>query len=297
MLASFDVAIRPHGCMAVMFDAMASHCEILMESDNRHHVVVWAQRAVAEIKRIEAKFSRYRTDSVISRINQQAGTAMEVDEETARLLNFAAQAHAMSDGLFDVTSGVLRKVWLFDGSDRIPSLSAVQCVSQQVGFHKVKWNPPVLLLEAGMEIDFGGIGKEYAADVALACLQEDCDVPVLVNLGGDICCNRAPAHSGWQVGIEQPDHHQTPVMILDLVKGALATSGDTHRFLLHQGRRYSHILNPKTGWPVEGGPRSVTVAAPHCVEAGMLASFALLQGATAEEFLRQQGVQYWCLWQ
>ncbi|NNM53081.1 MAG: FAD:protein FMN transferase [Pseudomonadales bacterium] len=296
MPLSFEVEARPHGFTAVTFDAMASPCEILLESIDHSHVVLSVQRAVAEVKRIEAKFSRYRSDSVISRINQQAGTITEVDEETAKLINFAAQAYVMSEGMFDITSGVLRRVWRFDGTDRIPSQAAVKRVSQHVGFNKVRWKPPRLLLAPEMEIDLGGMGKEYAADIALACLQEDCDVPVLVNLGGDLCCNRAPTRGGWQIGVEQPDSLQIPVMVLDLVSGALATSGDTHRFLLKNGRRYSHLLNPKTGWPVEGGPRSVTVAAPHCVEAGMLASFALLQGANAEEFLRQQDVQFWCLW-
>ena len=147
-----------------------------------------------------------------------------------------------------------------------------------------------------MELDFGGIGKEYAADKALAMVQAMHDIPALLNLGGDLCCNRQPAGAPWQVGVERPEVIGSPAMILELATGALCTSGDTRRFLQRDGLRYGHILDPRSGWPVPGAPRSVTVAAPRCLEAGMLATFALLHGAGAEDFLREQGVQYWCLW-
>jgi thiamine biosynthesis lipoprotein len=84
-------------------------------------------------------------------------------------------------------------------------------------------------------------------------------------------------------------------LVLELSSGALATSGDTQRFLFSHGIRYSHILNPHTGWPVPNAPRSVTVAAATCMEAGMLATFSLLQGANAREFLAAQGTKFWCL--
>ena len=99
----------------------------------------------------------------------------------------------------------------------------------------------------------------------------------------------------WQVGIEKPDSEGQASGILAISSGALATSGDSKRFLLKEGVRYSHILNPSTGWPITDAPRSVTVAAPTCIEAGMMATFASLQGEYAEQFLEAMDTPYWCL--
>jgi thiamine biosynthesis lipoprotein len=118
---------------------------------------------------------------------------------------------------------------------------------------------------------------------------------VLVNFGGDLASNRAPTEAPWQVGVERPDTDREARLLLEFSRGGLATSGDTHRFLERNGTRYSHILDVRTGWPVPLVPRSVTVAAGSCVEAGMLATFAMLQGRGAEEFLEAQGVRYWSL--
>ncbi len=146
-----------------------------------------------------------------------------------------------------------------------------------------------------MEIDFGGIGKEYAVDRAYEMLSRHRSTAFLINFGGDLRANHRPARGAWQIGIERPDIDGQTDRVLDLERGALATSGDSHRFLLKDGVRYGHILNPRTGWPIADAPRSVTVAASSCTEAGLLATLALLQGAQAQEFLQQQGVGYWIL--
>jgi thiamine biosynthesis lipoprotein len=146
-----------------------------------------------------------------------------------------------------------------------------------------------------MELDFGGIGKEYAVDRAFERLAALCSAPFLINFGGDLRTNRAPSHAPWRVGIERPDTDRESTLILDLKRGALATSGDSRRYLLKNGIRYGHILDPHTGWPVQGAPRSVTVAASSCTEAGQLATLALLHGPRAREFLDQQQVRYWIL--
>ena len=167
----------------------------------------WRSRAIAadEALRIEGKFSRYRGDSVIARIHERRGAPIDVDEETAALIDFASQCHDLSDGLFDITSGVLRGAWRFDGSDRIPDPAAVDRLLPLVGFDKLEWLSPRLTLPAGMELDFGGIGKEYAVDRAFELLAARHAGPFLVNFGGDLRANRPPAHGSWQVGIERPD--------------------------------------------------------------------------------------------
>jgi thiamine biosynthesis lipoprotein len=147
-----------------------------------------------------------------------------------------------------------------------------------------------------MQIDLGGIGKEYAADKAADLLRQQTTDSCLVNFGGDLVTTghkRLP--NGWQVGIEAPDHFETAQRLIRLSSGALATSGDSRRCLVRDGIRYSHILDPTTGWPIEGAPRSITVAANTCTEAGMLATLAMLSGAQAEEFLESQNVQFWVL--
>jgi thiamine biosynthesis lipoprotein len=146
-----------------------------------------------------------------------------------------------------------------------------------------------------MELDFGGIGKEYAVDRAYELLAARDWTPFLINFGGDLRANCPPSHGPWQVGIERPDTDREPRMLLDLEYGALATSGDSRRYILRDGIRYGHILHPGTGWPVPGAPRSVTVAASSCTEAGLLSTIAMLHGAEAQAYLLEQGVRYWLL--
>ena len=168
-------------------------------------------------------------------------------------------------------------------------------VLRYVGWHRVDWDGRTLRLAPGMEIDFGGIGKEYAVDRA-AAIARDLAPRCMINFGGDlVAVGSAIDNTSWTVGIEDPVHTNEPVMQIKLTRGALATSGDARRYLLKDGKRYGHILDPRTGWPVENAPRSVTVTAPTCTHAGMLATFAMLEGAEAEAFLDDEDVRYWCL--
>ena len=280
--------------LAARFTAMAGPCEVLMCSAERDAALAMGTVAAEEAWRIEKKYSRYRDDSVIAWIHAHRNTSVEVDEETASLMNFANQCYVLSQGLFDITSGVLRRAWKFDGSDRIPEQAAIDRLLLLVGFDKLQWQSPRLLLPDGMELDFGGFGKEYAVDRAYALLAARHGTgPFLINFGGDLRANRPPAHGPWQVGVERPDADREATMLLDLKHGALATSGDSRRYLLKDGIRYGHILHPGTGWPVPGSPRSVTVAASSCTEAGLLSTVALLHGIGARAFLEDQGVRYW----
>jgi thiamine biosynthesis lipoprotein len=231
---------------------------------------------------------------VLAWIHRNRGTQIEVDEETTSLLNFASQCFELTEGLFDITSGILRRAWKFDGSSRIPEPAAVARLLPSIGFDKLKWQAPHLLLPAGMELDFGGFGKEYAVDRAYDMLAACRSAPFLINFGGDLRANRSPSHGPWQVCIERAGTGQEAAMVLELERGALATSGDSRRFLLKDGIRYSHILDPHTGWPANS-PRSVTVAASSCSEAGLISTLALLHGSGAQAFLEEHAVRYWLL--
>ena len=162
-----------------------------MDTDDRVEASHAFGIAADEARRIEAAFSRYRDDSIVQRINHSAGAPVEVDEETAALLEYASTCHATSGGRFDITSGVLRRVWRFDGGDRVPDPAAVAALLPHVGWHRVTWEPPRITLPAGMEIDLGGIGKEYAVDRAAALVARAIPSAFVVNFGGDLYANRA----------------------------------------------------------------------------------------------------------
>ena len=276
------------------FDAMASKCEVHVDTADREDAARVLASVADEALRIEEKFSRYRSDNVVHAINTAAGRPVTVDDETARLIDYAVQLFELSGGKFDITSGVLRRIWRFDGSDRVPSRNRIENVRRLVGWRRVRWQRPVIALESGMEIDFGGIGKEYAVDRAAALvgsLTQSC----LLNFGGDLRALGPHANGRpWEVGIEAVDRLSSASQVIDVYRGGVATSGDSRRYLLKDGRRYGHILDPTTGEPVTEAPRSVTVVADTCTQAGMLATLAMLQGKAAKRFLDAQGVRYWC---
>ena len=280
-------------CWRGRFSAMASPCEVLMEVDDKHLAEQILNAVSDEAMRIEQKFSRYRDDNVVFEINNAAGKTIAVDDEVARLIDFSVELYRLSEGLFDITSGVLRKVWKFDGSDNVPDSSAVEQVLTNVGWHKVKWHHHQLTMPAGMEIDLGGVGKEYAVDRCVLIARVLTSESVLINFGGDLATTCERRHQGyWSVG-RLVTGKENAVALFQMRRGAIATSGDAHRFLLKDGVRYSHVLNPKTGWSVPGAPHTVSVAAPTCVEAGMLSTLAMLQGDNAEAFLKMQEVEFW----
>lgn len=277
------------------FRAMGTLCRLRVCAPSAQVATQAAERAVAEVRRLEVKYSRYRADSIVSRINTAAGNGVPVvvDQETAALLNFAAQLHLHSDGLFDITSGVLRRVWDF-GSGRLPSDDAVRALLPLVGWQQVRWDGEVISLpQAGMELDFGGFAKEYAADSAAAALMAAGIAGGTINLGGDLrIIGPHPDGQPWRLGVANPRRPADDVIAsLALSEGALTTSGDYERFMDVDGRRYCHILNPHSGWPVSHW-QSVSVAGPSCLAAGALSTIAMLKGDQAHQFLREQGVDF-----
>lgn len=274
---------------------MASRCEVRLHAPDAAAAGAWAEAAIAEVRRIEAKYSRYRDDSVTTAINRAAGgDAITVDEESAHLIEFGAALHAQSDGRFDLTSGILRRAWDFK-SGRLPDPRDLDALLPLIGWPQVSWDGhSIRLPHARMEIDFGGIGKEYAADRAGALLMEHGACHGFVNLGGDVrVIGPAPDGAPWRIAVQHPRRQAGEVLAhLDVASGALATSGDYERYLIVDGRRYCHILDPRTGWPVAAW-QSVSVVAPLAVAAGACATIAMLNDVDeALAFLRSQGVRY-----
>jgi thiamine biosynthesis lipoprotein len=281
------------------FQAMASPCEVLVDGLDQDQARSVAQAVAAEVWRIEDRYSRYRTDSIVSQINAAGGTAVVVDEECARLLDHAATCHHLSNGRFDITAGVLNRLWDFRRQQPPPSAAAIIELLPLVGWQRVTWTGSTITMPAGMAIDFGGIGKEFAVDRGLAVAAAVTDHPVLVNLGGDLASSGARADDQPWLVASHDRRMLSPAGAArswPLRAGAVATSGSTQRYYLHEGLRYGHILDPRSGWPVLDPPLSVSVVAATCSEAGFLATLAMLHGAEAANVLRDNGVAHHCVW-
>ncbi|MBU1390821.1 MAG: FAD:protein FMN transferase [Gammaproteobacteria bacterium] len=274
------------------FRAMASPCEILIACDQLDIADDMLDMAVTEALRIEHKYSRFIAQNCLWQLNHANGHKQLIDEETWQLLAFAKQCFQLSDGLFDISAGPLMELWRFDPKAQLPEHARILAAKALVGFDRIEFDSRHIEMPTGMKLDFGGVAKEYAVDrVAYELAECYPDIPVLVNFGGDIACP-VPKEYPWQVGIEDPQHLDHAANVLAISQGALATSGDTRRFFEVDGKRYGHIVDPRTGYPVVQAPRSVTVLGPNCVTAGMLATMAMLQGQDAEDFLQQQDVKF-----
>lgn len=280
----------------VAFKAMGSPCELHLHGPDAAETRRVAESVIADVQRLERRYSRYRDDSLTSAINRVAAVAgrCEVDAETAALLDYADTCYRESDGSFDITSGVLRRAWTFENACA-PEPEAIAALLDRVGWDRVVWKRPVLSFgRPGMEIDFGGIGKEYAADRAAALCLDAGIRNGLINLGGDVrVIGPLPDGDPWRIGIRDPERPETLLGGVLMTGGALATSGDYARFLRIEGRRYGHILDPRTGWPVLGLV-SVSVIAASCLVAGSLSTIAMLKGRAGIEWLRSLDVPH--LW-
>lgn len=263
------------------FSAMGGPCRLRLETDDDSDVEAAIRVAEAEVRRLEQKYSRYLDDSLTTRINRAAGGGepVPIDSETAGLLNYANTAWQASDGLFDLTSGVLRKAWDFKAGRR-PEQNEIDDLLPLVGWEQVQWGrDSVYLPRQGMELDFGGCVKEYAADSAAMQLRRHGVRAALVDLAGDMATVGAPqGERGWPVGIRHPVEKNSAVAQVLLPEGGLASSGDYERCLEIEGVRYGHILHPRTGWPIHGLV-AVSVLAGQCLVAGSSATIAMLKPA------------------
>lgn len=273
---------------------MGSPCELRFYAHSTGLADVAHAAAVAMIEQLEARYSRYRPDSLTSRINAAAGTGewVPVDAETAGLIDYAQQVWQQSEGLFDITSGILRQAWDFR-VPRLPAQRDIDALLPLIGWEKVEWRATRIRLPiAGMELDFGGFVKEYAADAAARALREQGIEHGFVELGGDIAViGPHPDGSPWRIGVRHPRQPDTALAMLELHQGALASSGDYERSITVDGLRYGHILNPKTGWPVQS-LAGVSVVAPQCLLAGTATTVAMLKQGDAKDWLQMLELPY-----
>jgi len=255
-----------------------------------------ARAAEAEALRIEWKFSRFREASVVSEINRNAGrTPVAVDDETIGLVEAALAMARVSGGRFDPTVGVMRRAWKF-AEARVPDPAEIAALLLLVDHGAVGVrNGTVFLRRAGMELDLGGVGKEYAVDRVADLLVAEGVASALVNFSGDV---RTVGGRGdgrpWSIGVVDPrarDRCRFAVRVAGTA--GIATSGDYERFFVADGVRYHHLLDARTGWPARG-VASATVVAANALMAGRIATIAFLSGMeegirTVESFPGAEG--------
>lgn len=268
------------------FVAMGGACELLCETADGRLARRLGEYARSEARRIDRKYSRAQPGSVVSAIHARKGKRYRVDDETAKLLDYGAALWRVSDGAFDLTSGLLRHAWNSDtGPVRVEPVR-IPDLLKRIGWSRVGWQPADIILPDGMEIDFGGIDKEYAVDRVAEWARAQTNCPVLVNFGGDLrCVGQLPAEGAWTVVNESIEANGKAGNRVKLTSGALASSGDAGH----------PIFDARTGWPAPGTPRSITVAAATCSQAGSYSTLAMLQGENAEAFLEGEGIRYWIL--
>jgi thiamine biosynthesis lipoprotein len=280
----------------ISFRAMGGMCEVVLAAGSRTQALALAQPAIDEVHRIEHKYSRYRDDSVVSMINAAAGgSPVLCDEETWSLLNFADQLHQQSDGLFDITSGVLRQAWNF-AAPELPSATTLEGLCALVGWSDVERDgQQIRLPRRGMEIDFGGFGKEYATDRAAQVLRQQGVEHGYTNLAGDMrFMGPKPSGEPWMIGIQDPRVRERVAATLPMRQGGLATSGDYERYFELDGKRYCHVLNPFTGEPVRYW-QTVSVTAPMAVMAGCCSTIAMLMQEQGLAFLESSGFDFFAI--
>ena len=271
------------GVRRLEFNALGTKCLIKFRLDDERLALEFAAAALDWIGKFEAKFSRFRPDSLVSRINAAAGREwVKTDSEMETLLDIAAEIHACTDGIIDPTLLPLLKVWNWKVAHvQLPARADVKAALALTGWSKVRRRPgAVFLPEAGMGLDFGGFGKEFAVD-RLASLARQAGIKdAIVDLGRDIyAMGGNGAHPFWHIGIEDGNQPGTCWGGLGVNGKAVSASGDYARYFSHDGVRYGHILDPRTGWPVSNGMRAVTVVANTCLQAGIYSTAVFILGA------------------
>ena len=275
------------------FAALGTRCELQFAAPDAAAGEEFVRAARAWVEAFEARYSRFRPTSLVSRINAAAGGAwVTVDPEMDALLDVCGAVHRLTGGILDPTAGPLLRLWDYKAAPTtLPEPARIDAARALVGWHLVERRPgAVRLPRTGMALDFGGWGKEWAVDAVARLAGELGLRDVLVDFGHDIRgLGRPPGRPAWHVGLEDPDHpgaHRGS-LVLQGDRG-IASSGDYLRHFTLGGRRYGHIVDPRTGWPTAHGVRQVTVVADTCFQAGLLSTTAFVLGPGAgREFIER----------
>lgn len=282
-----DVSLRK-----LSFAAMGTRCEVQYAAPGGDAQARSFERAATSwVHAFEAKYSRFRPDSLISRINAAAGRApVEIDAEMEGMLKLCEMLHFMTNGVLDATALPLMRLWNYKAEQpRVPTGAEIAAARALVGWKKVQWSAGKIFLPLeGMALDFGGFGKEYAVDM-VAQLAIDHGLPsALVDFGHDLrAIGTPPGRPAWHIGLEDPNRPGAAAGSIGVVGKGVASSGDYLRCFTADGKRYGHIIDPRTGSPVANGCRQATAIASSCLQAGVLSTTAFILGpAKGIEFIQ-----------
>ena len=265
------------------FPALGTTCEVQYATNNATVAAKFEATAVGWVQAFEAKYSRFKSDSLVSRINAAAGREwIEIDPEMEQMLKLCETLHFMTHGVLDATALPLIRLWNYKAERPVmPTIQQIADARRLVGWSKVQRTPgKVFLPEPGMALDFGGFGKEYAVDLVAQLAVDHGITNVLVDFGHDLrALGAPPGRPAWHIGLEDPANPGTSSVSVALQgsKG-IASSGDYIRGFTVAGKRYGHIVDPRTGWPVANGCLQATVIAGSCLQAGVLSTTAFVMG-------------------
>jgi thiamine biosynthesis lipoprotein len=266
--------------------ALGTRCEVQYAATGDAQAAAFERAAVAWVAAFEAKYSRFRPDSLLSKINAAAGEApVNIDAEMEQLLALCDRLHFMTQGVLDPTALPLLQLWNYKAEHpRLPTDAEVDAARRLVGWKKVQRTPGrVFLPERGMALDFGGFGKEWAVDIVAQIARDHGITSALVDFGHDLrAVGVPPGRPAWHVGLEDPAQPGTNKGSLALTRGqGVASSGDYLRRVVIEGVRYGHIVDPRSGRPVANGCLQATIVAPTCLQAGVLSTAAFVLGVPA----------------
>ena len=276
----------------IAFRAMGTKCEIQYACDDPKRAVAFERTAMGWVQAFEAKYSRFRDDSLIGRINAAAGREwIEIDAEMEQMLKLCDTLFFLTQGILDPTALPLLTIWNYKVEHPVlPTESEIAAARRLVGWSKVQRTPgKIFLPEAGMALDLGGFGKEYAVDIVAEIAADLGIANVLVDFGHDLrALGKPPGRPAWHVGLEDPKQPGTSAGSVALGGSrGIASSGDYLRRFTHDGKRYGHIIDPRTGRPVANDCLQSTVIAGTCLHAGVLSTTAFVLGvAKGIEFIQ-----------
>jgi len=265
---------------------MGSRYDITVVANDSIQANNYIDNAVAEISRIEKLISSWDENSQTSEINRNAGiNPVKVDKELFDLIERAISISNLTDGAFDVSYASMDKIWKFDGSmTKMPSKEEIIASVDKVGYQNIildKENSTVFLKLKGMKIGFGAIGKGYAADKAKSLLISKGVGSGIINASGDMnTWGKQPNGNEWKIAITNPMDKNKVFALLPITNGAVVTSGNYEKYVNFNGKRYTHIIDPRTGYP-STGIISVTVFAPKAELADALATSVFVMGKEA----------------
>jgi thiamine biosynthesis lipoprotein len=275
----------PAGGSAVLrrlaFHALGTNCEVRYAAPALGASPPFEHDVLAWVESFEARYSRFRPTSIVSRINAAAGSWVEIDAEMDGMLDICASLHALTGGILDATAGPLLRLWDYRNPPaQLPTSARVDAARRLVGWPRVERVPGRVRLQTGMSLDFGGWGKEWAVDAVAQLARRAGIADALVDFGHDLrALGMPPGRPAWHIGLEDPStpgEHRGSIAAWGS-KG-IASSGDYIRHFTFAGRRYGHIVDPRDGYPVSHGLQQVTVIAENCFMAGVLSTTAFVLG-------------------